>query len=102
MQSKYASKESGRLTIQAILQEIENSSSHKGAFSRNVKASQQCDGPTSWHCYSIVLARASQAGILLAGSLLCQLGEFAAVNVNSCQSRRPMVSFSVAMCQLPT
>ena len=31
-------------------------------------------------------------------ALLC----LPAVNINSCQSRRPMVSFSVAVCQLPT
>ena len=57
--------------------------------------------------HSIVLVRAGQAGILPAGSLLCRLGKFyelnlLAVNINSCQSRRPMVSFSVAVCQLPT
>ena len=59
------------------------------------------------YLYLIVLARAGQAGILLAGSLLCRLGKFyelnlPAVNINSCQGRRPMVSFSVAVCQLPT
>ena len=48
----------------------------------------------------IVLARASKAGILPAGSLLCQLGKFyelnlPAVNINSCQSRRPRVSLLV-------
>ena len=58
-------------------------------------------------CCIIVLARDGQAGILPAGSLLCRLEKFyelnlLAVNINSCQSRRPTVSFSVVVCQLPT
>ena len=56
---------------------------------------------------AIVLARAGQAGKMLAGSLLCGLGKvyelnLPAVNINSCQSRRPFGVISVAVCQLPT